>query len=99
MPSLDAVLAWARTTKIGLALEIKQPGPHTGRPPYPGIAERVADALTARAMVGRTLVHSFDHRTVEARRRSCEQEVVLNQGTTRTLKKSCPHSSTPQYCG
>ena len=65
VPSLDAVLAWARTTKIGLALEIKQPGPHTGRPRYPGIAERVADALTAHAMVGRTLVHSFDHRTVQ----------------------------------
>ena len=68
VPSLDEVVAWARTAQVALSLEIKQPAPHTGRAPYPRIAERVADVLTANGMVDRTLVHSFDHPTVRRMR-------------------------------
>lgn len=68
VPTLDEVVGWARTAGVALALEIKQPAPLTGRPPYPRIAERVADVLSGHAMVGRVLVHSFDHPAVRRMR-------------------------------
>ncbi len=64
VPSLDELIAWAKGTPLTLSLEIKQPTPATGRPPYPGIAERVVDLLTAHGMERRALIHSFDHATV-----------------------------------
>lgn len=68
VPTLDEVVGWARGTHLALSLEIKQPPPLTRRPAYPDIARRVADVLTAHGMVGRTLVHSFDHPTVREMR-------------------------------
>lgn len=68
VPTLDEVVAWARTTTLGLSLEIKQPEPLSGRPRYAGIVDRVAEVLTRHRMVDRTLVHSFDHPTVREMR-------------------------------
>ena len=68
VPTLDELVAWARTTSLGLSLEIKQPEPLSGRPRYGGIVARVAEVLTRHGMVARTLVHSFDHPTVREMR-------------------------------
>lgn len=64
VPTLDEVAAWARGTRLGLEVEIKQPTAALGRARYPDIAERVSAILAARAMVERSIVHSFDHATV-----------------------------------
>ncbi|HUQ40940.1 MAG TPA: glycerophosphodiester phosphodiesterase family protein [Candidatus Limnocylindrales bacterium] len=69
VPTLDEVLGWGRTSGVALSVEIKQPAPLTGRPPYPKIAERVTDLVTAHDMATRVLVHSFDHPTVKQLRR------------------------------
>ncbi len=64
VPTLDEVVAWTRTTRLGLALEIKQPTEALGRARYADIAERVALILRTHGMVERSIVHSFDHPTV-----------------------------------
>lgn len=63
IPSLEDVLAWAVRDRVGLSVEIKQPTPALGLPPYDGIAERVV-ALVRAAGLGLGIVHSFDHPTV-----------------------------------
>ena len=68
VPALDELMGWAKRAGVTLSLEIKQPTPATGRAKYPRIAERVADLLTAHAMAGRALVHSFDHPTIRRMR-------------------------------
>ena len=65
VPTLDEVIRLASASGVGLSLEIKQPAPIRGRPRYPNIASRVADLLTSFDVVGRTLVHSFDHPTIK----------------------------------
>ena len=62
--TLAEVAAWARDTRLGLEVEIKQPTPALGRARYEGIAERVCAILAAHDLVGRSIVHSFDHLTV-----------------------------------
>ncbi len=68
VPTLDEVVGWVRTTRLGLALEVKQPTAALGRPRYAGIAERVAEILRTHRMLDRTIVHSFDHATVRRMR-------------------------------
>ena len=68
VPTLDEVVGWARGARAALSIEIKQPAPVSGRPPYPRIAERIAAVLTAHAMGDRALIHSFDHPTVRRMR-------------------------------
>ncbi len=60
VPSLDEVLAWAARAGASLAPEIKQPRSETRRPAYPRIAERLASALAAHDMVGRSVVIAFE---------------------------------------
>jgi len=57
IPSLDEVLAWARTRCV-LDIEIKG-GPW----PYPGIHERVVSLVQRYAMTDRVMIISFDHPT------------------------------------
>lgn len=58
VPTLGEVLAWARGRCV-VDVEIK------GNPaPYPGIATRVVELLTAHGMLDRSIVISFDHPTV-----------------------------------
>jgi len=64
VPTLEEVVAWARTRTLGLALEIKQPTAALGRAPYARIADRVAEVIAAHDLVDRAIVHSFDHPTV-----------------------------------
>ena len=64
IPTLAEVAAWAHGAGIGLEVEIKQPAFALGRPRYDGIAERVCAILAAQELVGRSIVHSFDHPTV-----------------------------------
>ena len=63
IPSLEEVVTWAVAGSIGLSVEIKQPTPALGLPPYDGIADRVVGLLRSAAL-GRCLVHSFDHPTI-----------------------------------
>lgn len=65
VPSVDEVVSFSIDARVALSLEIKQPAPITGRPKYPKIASRVADVITSHDLVGRTLVHSFDHPTIK----------------------------------
>ena len=65
VPSVDEVVSFSIDARVALSLEIKQPAPITGRPNYPKIASRVADVITSHDLVGRTLVHSFDHPTIK----------------------------------
>jgi len=58
IPTLPEVLEWARG-RVGLVVEIKN-GPVF----YPGIEERVAEALEAYGMEDEVVVISFDHRCV-----------------------------------
>jgi len=58
IPTLAEVLEWARG-RIGLAIEIKN-GPVF----YPGIEEKVVEALEAYGMEEEVIVISFDHRCV-----------------------------------
>jgi glycerophosphoryl diester phosphodiesterase len=64
VPTLEAFVAWASRTPLVLSLEIKQPAPASGRPPYVDIAERVLEILHGHGMERRTLLHSFDHPTI-----------------------------------
>lgn len=58
IPTLDAVLAWARGRCV-LDIEIK------GEPaPYPGIEEKVVELVRRHAMTDQVIVISFDHPTV-----------------------------------
>ena len=68
VPTLEDVAAWVRGTRLGLAVEIKQPTVALGRAPYEGIVDRVAAILGANDLLGRSIVHSFDHRTVRRMR-------------------------------
>lgn len=58
IPTLDEVLEWAKG-KVGLVIEIKN-GPIF----YPGIEEKVVEALEAYGMEENVIVISFDHRCV-----------------------------------
>lgn len=64
IPSLEEVVLWARPTPLVLSLEIKQPTPAGGVPPYDGIVDAVAAVVRAHAMQWRVLIHSFDHPTI-----------------------------------
>ncbi|HET8569302.1 MAG TPA: glycerophosphodiester phosphodiesterase family protein [Candidatus Limnocylindria bacterium] len=64
IPTLDEVAAWARAERVTLSVEIKQPAPVSGAPPYDRIAERVVDLLGGHDLLRGALVHSFDHPTV-----------------------------------
>jgi glycerophosphoryl diester phosphodiesterase len=64
IPTLDAVLAWARARGRGVDVEIKN-GPVF----YPGIEAAVVAAVEDAGMVEHVLVTSFDHRAVERVRR------------------------------
>lgn len=64
IPRFDELVAWARATPLVLSVEIKQPTPATGLPPYAGIEARVAEILRRYGMEGRALIHSFDHPTI-----------------------------------
>ena len=66
IPSLEEVVTWAVAGSIGLSVEIKQPTPALGLPPYDGIADRVVGLLRSAAL-DRCLVHSFDHPKVTFR--------------------------------
>lgn len=64
IPRLDEVVSWARATTLRLSIDIKQPTPAWGRPPYAGIEERVAEIVRASGLADRVLIHSFDHPTI-----------------------------------
>jgi glycerophosphoryl diester phosphodiesterase len=59
IPTLDEVLAWAKG-RISLVIEIKNSPVF-----YPGIEEKVVEALKAHGMEDAAVVISFDHRSVK----------------------------------
>lgn len=81
IPSLDEVLAWART-RCALDIEIKG-----GPLPYPGIHERVVELVRRYAMTDRVMVISFDHPTV-SRVKALAPEIAV--GTLYTCRPIDP---------
>jgi glycerophosphoryl diester phosphodiesterase len=63
-PTLAEVIEWAERGSVPLSVEIKQPTPALGLPPYDGIAERVVELLRPSRIASRSLIHSFDHPTI-----------------------------------
>jgi glycerophosphoryl diester phosphodiesterase len=64
VPSLEELLAWARSATVGLVLEVKQPPPASGDERDAGLVDAVLDALRAKDLLGRTLIISFDHPSI-----------------------------------
>lgn len=64
VPSLDEVLDWARPLGVGLVLELKQPPPALGRPRDEALVDVVLAALRSAGLLERTLLISFDHRSI-----------------------------------
>lgn len=65
IPSLEDVVDRARDWPgIWLSLEIKQPTPAFGDPPYHGIEDKVVALVRAAGLDKRALIHSFDHPTI-----------------------------------
>lgn len=82
IPSLEELLAWARTRSVDLVLELKQPAPGSGRATDQGLVPAVVDALRAAAMVERTLLISFDHPSIAdaLRREPGARAALLTEG-------------------
>ncbi len=64
VPSLEALLGWARERTIGLVLELKQPAPGDGRPRDDALVGSALDELAASGLTDRTLLISFDHPSI-----------------------------------
>jgi len=64
IPSLAQVCAWAKTARVDLSVELKQPAPAAGAPPDARLAESVVECLRASGLLSRAVLHSFDHPTI-----------------------------------
>jgi glycerophosphoryl diester phosphodiesterase len=64
VPSLADVCAWAKTARVGLSVELKQPAPAEGRPPDEGLAATVVEMLRTAGLLERAVIHSFDHPSI-----------------------------------
>jgi glycerophosphoryl diester phosphodiesterase len=64
VPSLVDVCAWARSSPVGLSVELKQPAPAEAPPMDEGLGPRVIEDLRATGMLTRAVIHSFDHPTL-----------------------------------
>ena len=64
IPSLVEVCAWAKTARVDLSVELKQPAPAEGVPLDPRLAASVVECLRASGLLSRAVLHSFDHPTV-----------------------------------
>lgn len=64
VPSLEEVVEWAAAGRVSLSIEIKQPTPAFGDPPYRGIEEKVVALVRSAGLGPLTVIHSFDHPTI-----------------------------------
>ena len=64
VPSLDQLCAWVADKPLDLSLELKQPAPGEGLARDERLVLVVLAVLRAHGLVGRTVIHSFDHPSI-----------------------------------
>jgi glycerophosphoryl diester phosphodiesterase len=64
VPSLAEVCAWARSTRVGLSVELKQPAPGDGIACDEGLADDVVGELDRSGLLARSVIHSADHPSI-----------------------------------
>jgi len=81
IPSLADVCAWAKTARVDLSVELKQPAPAEGLPLDDGLAASAVECLRASGVLSRAVLHSFDHPTIaQVRRLAPEARTALLYG-------------------
>ncbi len=64
VPSLDQLCHWIADKPLDLSLELKQPAPAEGLARDERLVPAVLAALGAHSLLGRTVLHSFDHPSI-----------------------------------